>query len=1034
MTIGSPPRPALERALSAPLRFSAETWSLLGVLLVAAAIRFWDLGSQALHHDESIHAQWAWKLVQGDYIHSPVFHGPFYYHFQGLVFLVFGATDYTSRVSAAITGVAIILLLLFLRRWLGSFGLVAAGVFLALSPTVVYYSRFFREDIYFAFFTLLIAVAMWRYLGGGRDRWLVVFAMAIAGAFTTKEAAFLTSAIFLLYLNGLIAADLAKATLEQRGTDSAGRRLMFAAALFPYAWAIVSIWPLIGRIREGAAWTSLPRGGDLLIIYGTLIVPLLAAFLKSPLESAGVFTEGAFDYPAVCQAGGTSLLRLAGVFAVLGSAAALIGLQWRPRIWAIAAGSAALLYLTLMTSFWTNLDGLCSGGWGSLDYWLAQQDVHRGNQPWFYYHMLMPSYEFLPLAVAAVGVWWAVVRGDAFSRFLVFWVVGMWLALSSAGEKMPWLNTHIALPTALLAGWTISRAWNAWTPRPPTRDALLALAGMGLVAAIAFWFVVFDSGDLATVASVAIRLVAGAAIVVALWFSIDRHGRQAVPALVVVTLVGALAFFSVQTMARTTYVRGDIPDDLLIYTQSSPDLAQIAGQIDELAEAAGLGYDLRIAVDSINSFSWPWAWYLRDYRAVRYEVMKDGPPEGQWDVLLVAFENAGIVNEKLAATAPGVYASPIRYPHRWWFDEKYKSALPDEARKFSTWRSLAEGVFDGDWLKTWFEFWRDKDPAFSPGSTDAFAYFPSNYDLEAGILGIRPLEVPEPFADADGRLTFGGVGGQPGQFFSPVDIAVDAAGNLYVIDSTTKRLSKFDSSGNVIASIDIREVPASGEASDPWGITVLGDGRVAVADTFGWRVRIFGEDLSLQSTFGQPPTMEGDPGPYELFGPRDTAIDALGRLWVTDTGHHRLMVYEGADNAFVMQVGDVQGSGAGQFSEPVGIDISPQGEVFVADMYNSRIQIVDLDGGYVGEIHVEGWGGSDPSDKPYLHVLSDGRVAVSLPLLNEVRIYSRAGVLEVSIAPAEEPLARPYGLAETDDGFLWIVEGEAARVRQFAIR
>ena len=130
------------------------------MVVAVAALRFWDLGSQALHHDESIHAQWAWKLVQGDYVHSPVFHGPFYYHFQGLIFLLFGATDYTSRVSAAITGVAIILLVMLLRRWLGTLGaLVRRCAMLAVSPTVVYYSRFFREDIYFAFFTLLTAVA-----------------------------------------------------------------------------------------------------------------------------------------------------------------------------------------------------------------------------------------------------------------------------------------------------------------------------------------------------------------------------------------------------------------------------------------------------------------------------------------------------------------------------------------------------------------------------------------------------------------------------------------------------------------------------------------------------------------------------------------------------------------------------------------------------------------------------------------------------------------------------------------------------------
>ena len=766
------------------------------------------------------------------------------------------------------------------------------------------------------------------------------------------------------------------------------------------------------------------------------MLPLLAAFLKSPLESIGVFPEQTLRLPGRVQRREAPISwRLAGIFAVVGSGAALVGLAVASAHLGLGGRNrGAHLPHAHDLVLDERMDGLCTGAWGSLDYWIAQQDVQRGNQPWFYYHMLMPSYEFLPLAVAAAGVWWSVVRGDAFSRFLVFWIAGMWIALSAAGEKMPWLNTHIALPTALLAGWTISRVWNSWSPRPPGRDLATGLGGLALVSSVGFWFIVFDQGDsIPSGVATMIRVAAFAAIAVALAYAVNRFGRPAVPFLVMVVIVGALAFFSLQTMFRATYVRADTPDDLLIYTQSSPDLATVKRQINSLAEASGKGFELRIAVDSVNSFSWPWAWYLRDYTSVRYAQMTDGPPDGEWDVLLVALENAGVVNERLASTAPGRYAAPIRYPHRWWFDERYKSALPGTFRSGDTWDALRDGLTNGGWLTTWFKFWRDKEPQNAPGSTDAFAYFPSNFDLDSGVLGIRPLVVPEPGVDDGGRLFFGGLGGQQGQFFTPVDIDMDAQGNLYVIDSTTKRLSKFDGDGNVLSSTDVRTDPSVPEDSDPWGVTVLGDGRVAVADTFGWRVRFFSEDLLPLSSFGQPPAMDGNPGPFELFGPRDTAVDALGRLWVTDTGHHRLMVY-GADGSFLFQVGDEQGDGQGQFSEPVGIDTSPDGEVFVADMYNARIHILDLDGAFLAAIPVDGWGGSDPADKPYLTVLSSGSIAVSLPLANEVRIYSRDGRLLNTITGDDDPLLRPYGMVQASDGELWIVESEGARVRKFNIQ
>src|SRR5690606_36057518 len=123
----------------------------------------------------------------GDYTHSPIFHGPFYYHFQGLVFFLFGANDYTSRVSAAISGMVIVALPLLLRKWLGTVGTLAAVGLLALSPTLVYYSRFVREDIYMAAFVLAMVCCIWRYVDSGRERWLVVFTVGFIGSMTTKE-------------------------------------------------------------------------------------------------------------------------------------------------------------------------------------------------------------------------------------------------------------------------------------------------------------------------------------------------------------------------------------------------------------------------------------------------------------------------------------------------------------------------------------------------------------------------------------------------------------------------------------------------------------------------------------------------------------------------------------------------------------------------------------------------------------------------------------------------------------------------------
>src|SRR5678816_2840518 len=88
----APSRPAaLERALAFRVALRWELVAYAVLFGIAFSLRFFNLGDRALHHDESIHAQWSWSLLQGQYKHSPIFHGPFYYHAQALVFLVFGA-------------------------------------------------------------------------------------------------------------------------------------------------------------------------------------------------------------------------------------------------------------------------------------------------------------------------------------------------------------------------------------------------------------------------------------------------------------------------------------------------------------------------------------------------------------------------------------------------------------------------------------------------------------------------------------------------------------------------------------------------------------------------------------------------------------------------------------------------------------------------------------------------------------------------------------------------------------------------------
>ncbi len=99
----------------------------------------------------------------------------------------------------------------------------------------------------------------------------------------------------------------------------------------------------------------------------------------------------------------------------------------------------------------------------------------------------------------------------------------------------------------------------------------------------------------------------------------------------------------------------------------------------------------------------------------------------------------------------------------------------------------------------------------------------------------------------------------------------------------------------------------------------------------------------------------------------------------------------------------------------------------------ASVEVLNPDGSFKSQFGVEGWGGLEVNDKPYLRVLTDGRVAVGLPSSNQVRVYSASGATFVTVDPGKDPLARPYGIVQTPDAKLWIVENGTARVRQFPI-
>ena len=120
-------------------------------------------------------------------------------------------------------------------------------------------------------------------------------------------------------------------------------------------------------------------------------------------------------------------------------------MPWTHWFFAVLVGWT--VFLVLFTVLFTNIkNGIGDGIWQGLYYWIQQQQVARGGQPWYYYLMLIPLYEQIGVVFGLVGLVRCLVRPTRFRLFLAYWFVGNVFIYSWAAEKMPWLMIHMTMP------------------------------------------------------------------------------------------------------------------------------------------------------------------------------------------------------------------------------------------------------------------------------------------------------------------------------------------------------------------------------------------------------------------------------------------------------------------------------------------------------------------------------------------------------------------------------------------------------------
>ena len=633
--------------------------------LGALGLRLWELDGRPMHYDESIHLHYAWRLATGDgYSHSPWLHGPFQIHFTALIFKFFSDSDFTGRLGYALFGAALVALPYFLRTYLGRTGAVVTSVLLALSPSLLYFSRFGRNDILMAFWAVALLILMWRYLNEGKNRYLYIASAVLALAFATKETSYILvaifgTALFLLSLTEIVPWTLGRIKLsEMRGAPAF--LILIVTLTLPQWSALASILqgamgvvlansdggtgevglPALASPPIAFPFVNLPLALDSLIIAAMVVIPLGATLftkigrwrakwlLPGAVSAALIYAVVAFSEGSVPRDYLISLGFILGALIL----SVIIGMMWWWRVWLLCAAIFYTIWTMLYTSVFglfvqhhgfcpseagnffgtmcSKLGGVFTGSWQGLGYWMAQQEVARGGQPWYYHIVIGSVYEFLPLLFGLVAIVYYLRKGELFGLLLSFWATVNLIIYTLAGEKMPWLLVNVALPFIFLAGKFIGEIIERVSWRRVLRSAspsILLLAPLLLVAGVYLLKRYLDQGEMESWQSWG--LVGVINVMAVMCAFLIHRARPRVGITLAGLGVGALLLgFGTFVAFRASYSYDDTPVEMLVYAQGSSDVVKMAAKLENSVLVEG---EKRRVVDVDYELWYPFNWYVR---------------------------------------------------------------------------------------------------------------------------------------------------------------------------------------------------------------------------------------------------------------------------------------------------------------------------------------------------------------------------------------------------------------------------------------
>ncbi len=504
------------------------------ITVIAAFLRFFMLELKPFHHDEGVNGFFLTTLFKdGIYKYDPAnYHGPTLYYISLVFAKFFGLETIPVRVSMAIFGVLMVVLVLFLKRYIGKVGALSAALFLALSPGMVFISRYFIHEIFFVFLSLAIVVAVLFYIekqkaGYGAIVWmsLLLFVCLLpsalnlasfvggdnSGALLAFRAAFLIGEAVLVYylIRKLLLWDDGRPIYLMLA--SASIALFFATK----ETAFITLGTML--IACGCVWlwqkirnTHVYRTSWFRFAIGVHAGLVLAGFYyRESLSDAGSWLSNNFlggSRPA------EHFLFYSIIFMLVAAIAAWViflgdlrrtnesgfteptALTWQNfrsglgkrtgMILIIAAVAITFIYVSVLffSSFFSYAEGVTKA-FEAYSIWTKTGNKDHTQSGYSGYVKWGMKVEAPIMILSALGVFAALLKGKhRFAMFAALWALGLFAAYSIIPYKTPWLALSFLLPMCIIAGYVIGEMFSSKNLRLKGAAIALGVVGTAILA------------------------------------------------------------------------------------------------------------------------------------------------------------------------------------------------------------------------------------------------------------------------------------------------------------------------------------------------------------------------------------------------------------------------------------------------------------------------------------------------------------------------------------------------------------------------